>query len=411
MFTLFLSRSDTFLDLADVSPVQIMLKLPKGLKKKKKDKKSKKNQELFTEEELAAYKLREQREKQGVSEVVEQSAVSGSSGSADNQVAKAVAPTAQAGDEDEWSKFNALTTGVDSILKKTQGNLDRIKESSFFQRVAPKPDPKSTVQKATETEVANDANKPVEEIIKPAPIQTDEEIFLANAVVELSESEEESEEGEDIFDTAYIDTLANANVELYVPDSPEEEFDAGPDPFDTAYAEKIINGPEVSKRGKKLVNIGAAVEVLTGRVEKVTQGSTSRRPRRGIQNLLLASFDEGGAGSDPSNESAVEEVGVKSLLDDIPDEISGGPIDLTGSLHINYLIEQREKAALEEERRLELGLVNEEQSNAEDEDDEFNELATESLTKQVHVLSEAIVHEHTSTEWPAKTDSLVAKCK
>lgn len=116
-----------------------MLKLPKGLKKKKKDKKSKKNQELFTEEELAAYKLREQREKQAVAaEAVEHQIASGSSGSTDNQTANA---TAQAGDEDEWKKFNALTTGVDSILKKTQGNLDRIKESSFFQRVAPKPTP------------------------------------------------------------------------------------------------------------------------------------------------------------------------------------------------------------------------------------------------------------------------------
>lgn len=385
-----------------------MLKLPKGLKKKKKDKKSKKNQELFTEEELAEYKLRE---KQGVAEVVEHSAASGSSsaaGSTDNQSAKPIAATAQAGDEDEWKKFNALTTGVDSILKKTQGNLDRIKESSFFQRVEHKPDPRANAKKQAESsKVASDTTQQLLEETKPEPIKTDEEIFLANAVVELSESEEESEEGDDIFDTAYIDTLANANVELYVPDSPEEEFDAGPDPFDTAYAEKIINGPEVSKRGKKLVNIGAAVEVLTGRVEKVSQ-STSRRPRRGIQNLLLASFDEGVAGI---NEAPADEVVVvQSLLDDIPDDISGGPIDLSGSLHINYLKEQRERAAVEEERSLELGLESEEQLNIEeDDDDEFNELAAESLTKQVTVLSEAVVHEHTSTDWPIKTESLVSK--
>lgn len=398
-------------DLADVSPVQIMLKLPKGLKKKKKDKKSKKNQELFTEEELAAYKLRE---KQGAAEVVEHTSASGSSASAANVNPSApqtvvTSTPAQAGDEDEWSKFNALTTGVDSILKKTQGNLDRIKESSFFQRVAPKPEPTKTTTVQHHAEPAEPiVDATVQSLESSAPKQSEEERFLANAVVELSESEEESEEGEDIFDTAYIDTLAKANVELYVPESPEEEFDAGPDPFDTAYAEKVINGPEVSKRGKKLVNIGAAVEVLTGRVEKVAQSSGSRRPRRGIQNLLLGSFDEGTAGGGAEAGLTAEEVVVQSLLDAIPDDILGGPIDLTGSLHINYLKEQREKAAVEEERQLELQLENDTNSNNEDIDDEFNELAAEGLTKQVHVLSEAIVYDHTSTERPTKSDSLFA---
>lgn len=397
-----------------------MLKLPKGLKKKKKDKKSKKNQELFTAEELAEYKLREQREKQGVvaHEVDQHSAASGSStgSTAETHCTKAAtSATAQPGDEDEWSKFNALTTGVDSILKKTQGNLDRIRESSFFQRVEPKPDPKTPCTQPTGTSSAqaasSDATEQLLQDTKPKPIQTEEEIFLANAVVELSESEEESEEGEDIFDTAYIDTLASANVELYVPDSPEEEFDVGPDPFDTAYAEKIINGPEVSKRGKKLVNIGAAVEVLTGRVEKVSQSSTSRRPRRGIQNLLLASFDEGAAGV-PSIEPIADAVVVQSLLDDIPDDITGGPIDLTGSLHINYLKEQREKAAVEEEQKLEFASANDNQTHTDDDDDDdaFNEIAAESLTKQVlNVLSEAIVHEHTSTDWTVKTTSIGTK--
>lgn len=130
--------------------------------------------------------------------------------------------------------------------------------------------------------------------------------------------------------------------------------------------------------------------------------------------MLLASFDEGTAtDSAPPNEKAADEIVVKSLLDDIPDDISGGPIDLTGSLHINYLKEQREKAAAEEERRLELGLENNEEINneVEDDDDEFNELAAESLTKQVTVLSEAIVHEHTSTVWPVKAESSGGKGK
>src|SRR4051812_25775602 len=96
-----------------------MLKLPKGLKKKKKGKKSKKDQELFTEEELEQYK----REHQVHTEQP--------TASTDEQHPE------KSGNDDEWSKFALLTTGVDSILKKTQDDLDRIKESSFFKRVAP----------------------------------------------------------------------------------------------------------------------------------------------------------------------------------------------------------------------------------------------------------------------------------
>lgn len=55
-------------------------------------------------------------------------------------------------------------------------------------------------------------------------------------------------------------------------------------------------GPEVLRKGKKLVPLGAAVEVLTGRVQLPT--CATKRPtvnRRQIlkqQDLLLGSFDE-----------------------------------------------------------------------------------------------------------------------
>lgn len=76
-----------------------MHKITKGLKKKKKGKKSKrKEDELFKPEELEAYR----REHQQAAESAENATASGAN--------------------EEWKKFNALTAGVDSILKKTQGN-------------------------------------------------------------------------------------------------------------------------------------------------------------------------------------------------------------------------------------------------------------------------------------------------
>lgn len=82
-----------------------MHKITKGLKKKKKGKKSKnKDEELFKPEELEAYR----REHQQAAVVSENS--------------ESVSASAGSGNE-EWKKFIALTSGVDDILKKTQGML------------------------------------------------------------------------------------------------------------------------------------------------------------------------------------------------------------------------------------------------------------------------------------------------
>ncbi|KAG4074806.1 hypothetical protein HA402_006445 [Bradysia odoriphaga] len=368
-----------------------MLKLPKGLKKKKKGKKSK-NQELFTEEELENYK-REQREKQLAEE-----------------------GTSKQPNDDEWSKFNALTTGIDSILKRTQGDLDRIKEQSFFQRVEPKK-VKSTKEREEEQRLQQQQQQHEEEAAAAAAAtnvvvaEPTAEDRLAQAVIELSESEEESDEADDIFDTNYIDTLTSGDVQLaYVPESPTEEFDEGPDPFDTAYADKLIKGPEVSKRGKKIVNIGAAVEVLTGRVEKVST-VTARRPRRGPQNLLLESFDEGT--QLPSEFEPVSEP-VKTLLDDPADDIPDVPIDLSVSLHIAFQKEQREQQ--EQEAADNSKEILSEFDALENEDDEFAELAAESLTKKEEVqhITNVIPLDcpiEVTTDWAAFEETKSEKAK
>lgn len=351
-----------------------MLKLPKGLKKKKK--KSKKNQELFTEEELEQFK-REQRARQ----LAEQQQQEGEDEQDDdNSVHKQQQPQQQhqqqqhqqqphgesekaKTDDDEWLKFKSLTTGIDTVLKKTQGNLDRIKESSFFQRIEP-PKPKLPEPKAEEPVAtsSNDAAGTSAEDQKLAELQS--------AVIELSESEEESDDGDDIFDTNYIDSLTG--VLAYVPDSPEE-IDDGPDPFDTAYADKVIKGPEVSKRGKKIVHIGAAVEVLTGRVEKVNVKAL-KRPRRGIQNLLLESFDKDleESRADGGVDIVVDNVPIHTLLDDpAEDELPDIPIDLSTSLLLQFQPPKSESF---------------EPFSLEPEKDEFDDLAAESLTKKEEIV-------------------------
>lgn len=320
-----------------------MLKLPKGLKKKKKGKKSKKDQELFTEEELEQYKREHQAHPEQPAEEHQQ--------------------TEKSENDDEWSKFAALTTGVDSILKKTQGDLDRIKSSSFFQRVAP--------PKAPEPVAA-----PVEEP-KEEPKQQDVAQQLLNAVVELSDSDSGSEYDDTAFDT----TFTEQELPLaYVPESPEDDGALGPDPFDTGYAEKLIKGPEVSSRGKRIVNIGAAVEVLTGKVDTAAAASKTRRQRRGIQNLLLESFEANAEEGDAV--ASLEPVVAKTLLDE-PSELSEDiPIDLTVSLHIPLLQKKKEEEHKAEEVDAGNADILDEFDvlKKEDDDDEFAQLAAESLT-------------------------------
>lgn len=315
-----------------------MLKLPKGLKKKKKGKKSKKDKELFTEEELEQYR----REHQHQAPSALNSAAPSDS---EDQ------PGEKSENDEEWSKFAALTTGIDSVLKKTQEDLDRIKEKSFFQKVPTKveleaKEREEQVKRAQEEkEKAQAAAKEAEE--KKVAEQ------LINAVVELSDSDSNSEVEEDIFDTNYTDAIASGDLPIaYVPESPELEEFEGPDPFDTSYADKVIKGPEVSKRGKKIVNIGAAVGVLTGRVENVSSKASIRRPRRGLQNLLLESFDEG----QPDGEEATHSEGaaqpqqtIFSLLDDPSELTNDAPIDLSVSLHIAFQKEQEAKKDQEPE--------------------------------------------------------------
>lgn len=361
-----------------------MHKLAKGLKKKKKQKKGKKGAEEdeFDPEELERYR-RERAEAQQKAEDSGEQASNASS--------------------DEWKKFEALTAGVDSILKKTQGDLDRIKSTSFFQRKPPLDE-----ERKKEGEEGEEAEKDQEDPGKKKssssrkwvgfdeegnPIEGEppdfggkkrkEEGPLVNedGFVDVPEDEDGHEDSadEDIFDTAYVDVLQNIDVQLaYIPDSPVEE-EAGDDPFDTTSADKVLK--TVDKKGNKLVSLGNAVEVLSGRIDYVSSckiSKSGRRPRL-QQDLLLDDFDsEDSAGRQTAVESgesaplAAEPVqSEKTLLDDdsdlppidIPIDLAklpptvlptpaspavGGEVRKDGPLDISEFEVLKEKTILEE---------------------------------------------------------------
>lgn len=293
-----------------------MHKLAKGLKKKKKPKKGKKGaEEEFNPEELERYR----RERAEAQQKAEESGES-------------------TGGSDEWKKFQALTAGVDSVLKKTQDDLDRIKSTSFFQRKAPLEEKKPKEEAEQDDSKKSSSKKWVGfdedgNPIEAGPPEVDggkKDKFAVNedGFVDVPEDEDEQEDSadEDIFDTTYVDVLQNIDVQLaYIPESPTEE-EIGDDPFDTTSADKVLK--TVDKKGNKLVSLGNAVEVLSGRIDhvsscKITKG---RRPRL-QQDLLLDDFDET---DQPSTEAvAAEPIAVeKTLLDDDTD-LPDIPVDLT----------------------------------------------------------------------------------
>ena len=403
-----------------------MLKLPKGLKKKKK--KSKKDQELFTEEELEEYKRQLKAKQEAAaakSDAGESDAASDVEGLASTAATSNTASTSEfasataasanetatgtgtsaangangnasekSAEDDEWAKFKALTSGVDTILHKTQDELDRIKKESFYQRL-----PSAAEKKKQEEEEAarREAERLEEEKRKAAELEAQRD-KLAEAVVELSESEgEDVAEVDDIFVTEYVDAITSGEVQLVIPDSPVLDFDDGPDPFDTAYAEKVIVGADKAKGNKKLVSLGAAVEVLSGRVERekaLELAKPKRKLRKGIKNLLLSdSIDQG----DLDEEDLLAPEPQRNLLDELVDDVPepDAPIDLSVSLHLSFI--QPKKPASDDE---DVDAERQEVCNLPDlsefdilkspEDDEFAELATESLNKkeEVKVITE-----------------------
>lgn len=360
-----------------------MLKLPKGLKKKKKGKKSKrKEEELFTEEELEKYR----REHQKQAEVGEGSVK----------------------ENEEWSKFKDLTTGVDTVLKKTQGDLDRIKSTSFFQRIPAgvkevepvrKPEPQRAYVEVTEADFP--------QLAQAAASAGDADDEHSEYGVTDDESEEEQD---DIFDTSYVEAVERGEVKLaYVPDSPTDFQDD--DIFDTSHVDALIKGQEAkSTKGKKALDIGIAVEVLTGRIDNVTVTTTKRSKRVIPGDLLLEDTNK----ELPTAPTTISEPIEKSILDIDPDIPISSPIDLSVSLHTS-LIQQNKKDS-------EVDLSTFEQVTSEqpeeEEFDEFTLLAAESLEASAEVIKldenaiklEPVLQESWSAFEADKNELVFAEC-
>lgn len=362
---------------------RIMLKLPKGLKKKKKGKKSKRKgeEELFTEAELEKYR----REHQQQAEAGE--------GSVKNE---------------EWSKFKDLTTGVDSVLKKTQGDLDRIKSTSFFQRVPAGPKSVDPVPKAK-------PHRPVVEITEadfPQLVQAAAEAGDADkSDYGLTDDESEEDDQDDIFDTSYVDAVERGEVKLaYVPDSPDDFQDD--DIFDTSHVDALIKGQDAkASKGKKGLDIGIAVEVLTGRIDNLTV-TAKRSSKRTIPGDLLLE-DTNTDFHLPLTAIAEPEPVEKSILDLDSDIPITTPIDLSISLHTS-LVQQNVKPHQKQEAGAHFDFA----KVSDDEIDEFTLLATESLevsgeaTKldQKEIKLEPVVQESWSAFEADKNVSVFAEC-
>lgn len=356
-----------------------MLKLPKGLKKKKKGKKSKRKgeEELFTEEELEKYR-REHQHTEGCEGTVKEN--------------------------EEWSKFKDLTTGIDSVLKKTQGDLDRIKSTSFFQRVP-------TGTKQVERPREETLGRPIVEVTAadfPHLVQAAEDDG-DKSDYGVTDDESDDEYQDDIFDTSYVEAVERGEVKLaYVPDSPEQ--DLNDDIFDTSHVDALIRGQESrSFKGKKTLDIGVAVEVLTGRIDNVTV--TTKKPKRSIPGDLL--LEDTGKDVVVTTLAATEEPTEKSILDTDADIPVTTPIDLSVSLHTS-LIRSHIKADGDNPN----DLTTEKKQNSEDEFDEFTLLATESLEVNTKITRldkeeiklEAVVQDSWSAFEADKNESVFAEC-
>lgn len=341
-----------------------MLKIHKGLKKKKKNKKNKhKEEELFNEEELEKYR----KEHQGGNEAV---------GETDGQ--------------EEWQKFKAITAGIDDVLKKTQGDLDRIKTNSFFQRK-----PTQTELKAAEDKLEAEKKVKLEEQerlraeAEAQAVAKAKEEAAASAPVDEESSEEESENVDDIFDTSYVEAITSGEVKLaYIPESPTEE-EAEFDPFDTSIVDKVIQ-PNPTKKNKRYISLGCAVEVLSGKEVDINPEvfrSTVVRKRPKPVNLLLESFE-----STP-DVKLVNEKPIKTLLDDDPD-LPADTLPLTIVTPVEILpqsiVEEDPKTPQQDISQIinefDSPLILSETVNTElqlndDIDDEFAALAAESLSK------------------------------
>ena len=254
--------------------------------------------------------------------------------------------------------MNALSSGVDDLLKEKKENLDKIKVDSYYQRKKTQDEideenkiarPKTLVGKRkkkwvdmdqgdfeeyegeipiilSDTEDVESSEEEKVETKEPTP---EEEVKDESAEEEKEEEEKKDEEDEDdIFNTTFVnETLAVLDVKLAViPDSPEEKED---DIFDTKYADVIVEKAKIEREKSEKVEsnrikfgcIANAADVLSGKaksvdpsnVEHAVKARSRRRPNR--VNLIADEAKDVTAIKDITNTVHLKEEGDTKKAD------------------------------------------------------------------------------------------------
>ena len=333
----------------------------------------------------------------------------------------------------DWERFQALTSGVDAIVKQKKDDLDSLKVTSYYQRKKTQDEieedarlarPKNLVGKRkkrwvdldeegfedkegvivedvsdndmSEEDEEEEPEKVEIEDCEPTPKEESpiEEIPSIEEVEEQKEKDEEEDNEDDIFNTEFVDEqLAVLDLKLNeIPDSP---IDDGPDVFDTKFASDIVEKAEKERLAKERIEnqkvkfgcIAAAADVLSGKASAVDKSAVEhtirRRPRRGDIPVVEVKVAEESDGAKTGDNEATEDKPVISPTK-IPDEMDKESDDQDDSSELDFNIqkEQPPDTSNEPEREAEVvDAVEEEEEEDDPFDAAFDELAKESLTK------------------------------
>ena len=270
-------------------------------------------------------------------------------------------------DTEDWKAFSALTSGIDSLIKQKQEDLEDIKVDSYFQKKKTSPVVEDADDSDTDPEKVvgagdNSSKKKKKKKKGKKWVDLDQEGFDdIEGSIPSSESEPEDPEAdrkkveaeanegrnqdeeddnsedksiglveipeddpidldleEDLFNTAHVDAVISGDIKLAViPDDPI--FDDKDDPFNTEIADEIFKKDKQEKRKEatklKFSGLSSVADVLSGKADKVDpsliEHSTKRKRRRANRINLI--------GDQEKDLTAREDIGVVDLSID-PDQ-------------------------------------------------------------------------------------------
>ena len=295
---------------------------------------------------------------------------------------------------DNWKdQLNALSSGVDDLVKAKKEKLDQIKVDSYYQRKKTQDEideenkverPKTLVGKRKKKWVdldqddfeeyegeipiilsdTEDVDSVEEEKVEAKEKEEDpfkspsEEVKEESAEEEKEEEEKkEKDEEDDIFNTQFVnETLAVLDVKLAViPDSPEEKEED--DIFDTKYADVVVEKAKIEREKSEKVEsnrikfgcIANAADVLSGKassvdpsnVEHAVKARSRRRPNR--VNLIADEAKDVTAIKDITNTIHVKDT-TKADIFEVDDESKAPEGEILAASPADVSVEEPDKA-------------------------------------------------------------------